>query len=107
MQDSAAWDETVVDQAAYDEPVYTWMPLFICKDCSYQTSNGDDMAEHPIDSKRTGYFLPTLTTADKQTISNLITHNVSSNSARHINVAYYSYLAYFESHYKKSIHHHY
>lgn len=58
VQDSAAWDETVVDQAAYDEPVYTWMPLFICNDCGYQTSNGDDMAEHSIDEGHTYYNAP-------------------------------------------------
>ena len=41
VQDSAAWDETVVDQAAWTEPGYQ-----ICNGCGYKTTSDADIAEH-------------------------------------------------------------
>jgi cell division septation protein DedD len=46
VQDSAAWDETVVDQAAWDEPIYSWDAILHCKYCGYETYNVDDMIVH-------------------------------------------------------------
>lgn len=37
-EDSAAWDETVITKAAYDEPVYSWLP--VCNVCVYQFPAG-------------------------------------------------------------------
>lgn len=60
VQDSAAWDETVVDQAAYDEPIYTWMPLLVCNDpsCGFQTSSVQEMGEHAIETGHTYHNAP-------------------------------------------------
>ena len=60
VQDSAAWDETVVDQAAYDEPIYTWMPLLVCNDpsCGFQTSSVQEMGEHTIETGHTYHNAP-------------------------------------------------
>ena len=46
VQDSAAWDETVVDQAAWDEPIYTWKDVHVCKNCGYQTDDIQAIGEH-------------------------------------------------------------
>lgn len=46
VQDSAAWDETVVDQAAYDEPIYSWDAILHCKACGYETYDALDMITH-------------------------------------------------------------
>lgn len=46
MQDSAAWDETVVNQAAYDEPIYSWESILHCKACGYEPYNVDEMIAH-------------------------------------------------------------
>lgn len=48
VQDSAAWDETVVDQAAWTEPGYQ-----ICNGCGYKTTSDADIAEHCIDEGST------------------------------------------------------
>jgi len=58
VQDSAAWDETVVDQAAYDEPIYTWMPRFVCKACGYTTDDIQDIGEHCFKEGSTYYNDP-------------------------------------------------
>ena len=41
VQDAAAWDETVVDQAAWTEPGYQ-----MCKKCGYKTESDDDIIIH-------------------------------------------------------------
>ena len=48
VQDSAAWDETVVDQEAWTEPGYQ-----ICNGCGYKTTSDADIAEHCIDEGST------------------------------------------------------
>lgn len=51
VQDSAAWDETVVDQAAWDEPVYESQPVYdtksyyLCTD-GYRTESDADLYAH-------------------------------------------------------------
>lgn len=54
VQDSAAWDETVVTkdawdenvlvQDAYDEPVYEWVG--VCNSCGHRFQPGEDVNEH-------------------------------------------------------------
>lgn len=54
VQDSAAWDETVVTkdawdenvlvQDAWDEPTYSWVA--ICNECGHVFSAGEDVNEH-------------------------------------------------------------
>ena len=58
VQDSAPYDETVVDQAAYDEPIYTWMPRFVCKACGYTTDDIQDIGEHCFKEGSTYYNDP-------------------------------------------------
>ena len=48
----------VQDTAAYDEPVYTWMPRLVCKKCGYTTDNVDDMIIHASDEGSTYYNDP-------------------------------------------------
>ena len=48
VQDSAAWDETVVDQAAWTEPGYQ-----MCKKCGYKTESDDDIIIHCSDEGST------------------------------------------------------
>ena len=47
VQDSAAWDETIVTKEAWDEPVYSMLP--VCNVCGYQFPAGgtaDDIGYH-------------------------------------------------------------
>ena len=47
VQDSAAWDETIVTKEAWDEPVYSLLP--VCNVCGYQFPAGgtaDDIGYH-------------------------------------------------------------
>ncbi len=54
VQDSAAWDETVVTkdawdenvlvQDAYDEPTYGWVE--VCNECGHRFSAGEDVGDH-------------------------------------------------------------
>ena len=48
----------VQDTAAYDEPVYTWMPRLVCKKCGYTTDDVDDMIIHASDEGSTYYNDP-------------------------------------------------
>lgn len=48
VQDSAAWDETVVDQEAWTEPGYQ-----ICDGCGYKTTSDDDIVDHCSREKST------------------------------------------------------
>ena len=49
VQDSAAWDETIVTKDAWDEPVYVWSA--VCNVCGYHfplDSTSDDIGYHEI-----------------------------------------------------------
>lgn len=44
VQDSAAWDETVVTKDAWDEPTYSWVE--ICNACGHVFSVGESVGDH-------------------------------------------------------------
>lgn len=44
VQDSAAWDETVVTKDAWDEPTYSWVA--ICNACGHVFSAGESVGDH-------------------------------------------------------------
>lgn len=44
VQDSAAWDETVVTKDAWDEPTYSWVE--ICNACGHVFSAGESVGDH-------------------------------------------------------------
>ena len=56
IQDSAAWDETVVDQAAYDEPTYTTVGVFVCKGCGFSSSDENAFFTH-VENEGSTYYV--------------------------------------------------
>lgn len=49
VQDSAAWDETVVDQAAWDEQVNTGKAVAVCGMCHRTFNSAEEVGEHIVD----------------------------------------------------------
>ena len=56
VQNSAAWDETVVDQAAYDEPTYTTVGVFVCKGCGFSSSDENAFFTH-VENEGSTYYV--------------------------------------------------
>lgn len=71
VQDSAAWDETVVDQAAWDEPIYENQPVYeehsylVCKLCGFETTNDGALTDHMYEHVMNGEN-PSSTTVTKK-----------------------------------------
>ena len=81
VQDSAAWDETVVDQAAWDEPIYSWKGILHCNGCGYE-SYDDDMIAHCASegsTYKTRYFQAQTGTQHHDAVTHVVHHDATGH----------------------------
>ena len=82
VQDSAAWDETVVDQAAWDEPIYSWKGILHCNGCGYESYDDDDMIAHCASegsTYKTRYFQAQTGTQHHDAVTHVVHHDATGH----------------------------
>ena len=82
VQDSAAWDETVVDQAAWDEPLYSWKGILHCNGCGYESYDDDDMIAHCASegsTYKTRYFQAQTGTQHHDAVTHVVHHDATGH----------------------------
>ncbi len=84
VQDSAAWDETVVDQAAWDEQVDTGEAVYVCNQdgCGQQFNSLSEWRNHhyAVHNGLGGYYVaPKYTTVHHDAVTHVVHHEATGH----------------------------